>query len=197
MVRVWWCFCHVFFFLVLLPDLVYGFAADSFAVHSQLDPQLKDLQLWTMDLHSWLCKEINVKIWKSSSIFILVKHSILGWRFRVAARDFGFRVYTTPIGLHYLKKNTIESSFFILIWLKKDSHSSFDIVFSVPPPQTGAPRPNWLCHQPIIHKTWIWKYFLQKWLWHTSYAKIHVLFPKCDNVIENIQIHMLRWVFFF
>ncbi len=50
MLRVWWCFCCVFFFLVLLPDLVYGFAADSLTVHSQLDPQLKDLQLWTMDL---------------------------------------------------------------------------------------------------------------------------------------------------
>ncbi len=137
---------------MLLPDLVYGFAADSFAVHSQLDPQLKD-PVANNGLAFLTLQRNNVKIWKSSSIFILVKHSILGWRFRVAARDFGFRVYTTPIGLHYLKKNTIESSFFILIWLKKDSHSSFDIVFSVPPPQTGAPRPNSLCHQPIIHKT--------------------------------------------
>jgi hypothetical protein len=51
---------------------------------------------------------------EESFIFILVKHSILGWRFRVAARDFGFRVYTTPIGLHYLGKNTIESSLLAL-----------------------------------------------------------------------------------
>ncbi len=29
---------------------------------------------------------------------------------------------------------------------------------------------------------------------HTQ--KIHVILSKCDNVIENIQIHMSRWVFF-
>jgi hypothetical protein len=42
----------------------------------------------------------NVKNLEEFFIFILVKHSILVWRFRVAAGDFGFRVYTTPIGLH-------------------------------------------------------------------------------------------------
>ncbi len=43
----------------------------------------------------------------------------------------------------------------------------------------------------------IWNYFFQTWLWHPSYSKIHVILSKCDNVIENIQIHMSWWVSFF
>jgi hypothetical protein len=40
------------------------------------------------------------------------------------------------------------------------------------------------------HKTKYGKYFLQKWLWHPSYSKIYVILSKCDDVIENIPIHM-------
>jgi hypothetical protein len=59
-------------------------------------------------------------------------------------------------------------------------------------------QPNWLCHQSIITKqNKTRKYFLQNWLWHPSYTKIHVILLKCDNVIENIQIHMSWWVSFF
>ncbi len=43
----------------------------------------------------------------------------------------------------------------------------------------------------------VWNYFLQNWLSHTSYAKIHVILLKCDNAIENIQLLMSWRVFFF
>jgi hypothetical protein len=59
------------------------------------------------------------------------------------------------------------------------------------------PAPKWLCHQFIIHKTKYETTFFKKWLWHSSYTKIHIIFSKCDNVIENIQIHMSWQVFFF
>ncbi len=77
-----------------------------------------------------------------------------------------------------------------------NSHSSFDIfVLSV---TSLNVHPAQLTLSPIHnHKNKILKYFLQKWLWHQSYAKIYVILSKCDNFIENIQIHMPWLVFFF
>jgi hypothetical protein len=73
------------------------------------------------------------------------------------------------------------------------SHSSFDILLSLPPPQTCTQPQVTL---PPIHNPQCETIFLQTWLWHPSYPKIHVILSKCDIVIENIQIHMSRRVFF-
>jgi hypothetical protein len=42
------------------------------------------------------------------------------------------------------------------------------------------------------------KMFSSKYDYGTHYKqKIHIIFSKCDNAIENIQIHISWWIFFF
>jgi hypothetical protein len=68
-------------------------------------------------------------------------------------------------------------------------------LFFSPPPQMCTQ--SQMTVSPIHNsQNWIWNYFLQKWLWHSSYTKIHVILSKCDDVIENIQIHMWWKIYF-
>ncbi len=64
----------------------------------------------------------------------------------------------------------------------KNSHSSFDILFSLSPPQMCT-QPNWLCHQSI-----------------TTKVNIKIFFPKtviapiiCKNLCNSFEMWQFYW----
>jgi len=82
-----------------------------------------------------------------------------------------------------------------LLW----SHSSFlTFLFSLPPPQMCTQAQLWLCHQSIITNLNMKIFYLKMIMAPIIICKkIHVILSECDNLIENIQIHMSQRSLFF
>jgi len=78
----------------------------------------------------------------------------------------------------------------------KTSHSSFDILFSLPPLQMCI-HLNWLCHQSITTKPNLKRLSPKIVMAPIIHKKICNIFQNVTIVTINIQIHMPCRVFFF